>query len=263
MRHLAPARDRRDRFGAVDTFRHHAHAERVRERDDRLHDLLVGLVDGDGADETLVDLDLGGRDLLQVGQGGIAFAEVVDRELDSQLSQPLDARERRGVALHQAILGQLDRELELRHVESRLQCFDSRRELGMQDDLGRHVDRHGEPLGHRGPLRRLRDDTIEDEPGERHDGAVRLGERNEVARRHEVAGVGAPADERLDAADAIRRDLDLRLVVDLELAFRDGALQLGLELPQRGLLLSRIGPIDVERDVLVARFLESELGAAK
>src|SRR6185503_4432539 len=114
-----------------------------------------------------------------------------------------------------------------------------------------------------GPARGLRDDAVEDQPRERHDRTVRLGERNEVARRHEVAGVGAPADERLDAADAIRRDLDLRLVIDLELTLRDGALQLGLELPQRGLLLSRVGPIDVERDVLVARFLESELGAAK
>ena len=92
---------------------------------------------------------------------------------------------------------------------------------------------------------------------------LRLGERDEIARGNEVAGLRAPPHERLDAADAMRRDLDLRLVVDLELAFRHGALQLRLELPQRGLLLSRVGPIDVERELLLARFLERELGAAK
>ena len=157
----------------------------------------------------------------------------------------------------------LDRELELVCVDGRLQGFDARRELGVRDDLGRDVDRHGEPLGHRGPARGLRDDLVEHEPRQRNDGAVRLGERYEVARRHELAGVGPPTHESFGAADVMRRDLDLGLVVDLELALRNGALQLGLEFPQRRLLLRRIGPVDVERDVLLARFLERELGAAK
>ena len=55
----------------------------------------------------------------------------------------------------------------------------------------------------------------------------------------------------------------LRLVIHLELALRNRTLQLGLEFPERRLLLRRVGPVDVERELLLARFLERELGAAK
>ena len=76
------------------------------------------------------------------------------------------------------------------------------------------------------------------------------------ARRHEVAGFRSPAHERLDAADSMRGELDFRLEVDLELAARHCALQLRLELPERGLLLRRVGTVDVVRQLLLARFLE-------
>ncbi len=67
---------------------------------------------------------------------------------------------------------------------------------------------------------------IEHEPGDRHDAARALRHRNELTRRHEPARLHAPTDERFDAADATRRDLDLRLKVDLELALLHGALEI-------------------------------------
>ena len=60
-----------------------------------------------------------------------------------------------------------------------------------------------------------------------------------------------------------RGDLDFRLEVDLELAASHRGLQLGLEFPQRCLLLRRVRAIDVVRQLLLARFLERELGAAE
>ena len=233
------------------------------ERDHGLDDLLVRFVDGHGADETFVDLDLGGRDLLQVGQRRIPLAEVVDREIDAELTQALDARERGRVALDEAVLGQLDRETHLVLVERGLQRFDAREALRVRENLRRHVDGHRERRRDRVPIAELLDDPIEDEPGQRHDGAVALGQRNEIAGRHEVAGFRAPANQRFDAADAIRGDLDLRLAVDLELAARHGALQLGLEFPERRLLLRRVRAIDVVSQLLLARFLERKLGAAE
>ncbi len=113
LRHLAAeAAQYEEGLGVVDAFGDDAHVERVRELDDRLRDLLVLPVDRNRADEAPVDLDLGRRDLLQVRKRRVALPEVVDREIDAELADTLEARERGAVALHQAVLGNLDRQAE-------------------------------------------------------------------------------------------------------------------------------------------------------
>ncbi|MNC89028.1 hypothetical protein D3C83_49160 [compost metagenome] len=54
--------------------------------DHGLDDLLIGFVEGNPADESLVDLDLARRELLQIGQRGIALTEIVDRQIDPNLA---------------------------------------------------------------------------------------------------------------------------------------------------------------------------------
>src|SRR5690606_28049567 len=101
--------------------------------------------------------------------------------------------------------------------------------------------------------------AIEYEPRDRHDGARALRDRDELARRHEPPGLRAPADERLDARHAAGCYFDLRLVVDLELVVLNRGFELRLETPQRGVLLSRVGPVDVEGELVLARLLQGEL----
>ena len=66
----------------------------------------------------------------------------------------------------------------------------------------------------------------EDPPAEGQDQPVLLGQRDELVRRDEAAGRVAPADERLDAGDPARVELDDRLVVDRELAAADAPREL-------------------------------------
>ena len=66
-----------DRVGiGLGAFGHHIHAEVVGERDDRFQDHRPGAAVG-GAHERLVDLDGVEREALQIGQRGMAGAEIV------------------------------------------------------------------------------------------------------------------------------------------------------------------------------------------
>ena len=57
----------------------------VRHLDDGAHDGRIVRVGGQVADEALVDLELVDVEALEVGQAGVAGAEVVDGQLDAQL----------------------------------------------------------------------------------------------------------------------------------------------------------------------------------
>src|SRR5690606_15592446 len=106
----AERRDGPKRVAAVDTLRDDAHLERPRQLDDDAHDLLVLVVRRGGRYEALVDLDLGGRNLLEVAERRVALAEIVDREADAELADAFEARHDGRVAGDEALLGQLDDE---------------------------------------------------------------------------------------------------------------------------------------------------------
>jgi hypothetical protein len=87
--------------------------------------------------------------------------------------------------------------------------------------------------GKRSLQRRLPAGLAQHPAADRHDQAGLLGERDELERRHEPALGVVPAHERLDAGDPAVVELDDRLVVELELAVLERALQVGLELEPR------------------------------
>src|SRR5262249_55882429 len=84
-----------DRIGVgLRAFGDHVHAEVVGERDDRLQDHRPRAAAG-GADEGLVDLDGVEREALQIGERGMAGAEIIERQPGAELA---DARQHlRGV----------------------------------------------------------------------------------------------------------------------------------------------------------------------
>jgi predicted TPR repeat methyltransferase len=67
-------------------------------------------------------------------------------------------------------------------------------------------------------LRGLGARLAQHEFAQRLDQARRLGDWDEAAGRHDPAAGGVPAQECLDADDRPGREVDLRLVVDGELA---------------------------------------------
>ena len=69
-------------------FRDHVHAEVVRERDDRAQDHRPRALAG-GAHERLVDLDGVEREALQIGQRGMAGAEIVERQSGAEFAVTL------------------------------------------------------------------------------------------------------------------------------------------------------------------------------
>ena len=115
-----------------------------------------------------------------------------------------------------------------------------------------------------GPLRGggacLPDDPLAD----RHDEADLLGQRDEVGRRDHSPGRMIPADEGLEAADFVARQIDDRLVVQLELAGRQRLAQVLLH-DAAGLHLQvHLGFEEAERAASVALgAVEREVGVAQ
>src|SRR3989454_3440985 len=64
----------------LDAFRNHLEAETARQLDGRPHDGGAAFVLGQSSNEGTIDLDLLDRQALQVCQGGVASAKVIDRE---------------------------------------------------------------------------------------------------------------------------------------------------------------------------------------
>jgi hypothetical protein len=67
---------------------HHLHLQRMRQRDDGGHDGAAGvIVQVQARGEEAIDLDLPAVELRQVGQAGIAGAEIIDGDIESQRLQ--------------------------------------------------------------------------------------------------------------------------------------------------------------------------------
>src|SRR5690606_18307357 len=125
-------RHRLQREVAIDTLGDDAHLKRSCELDDHLHDLSVLLVRRRGGDESSVDLHLGRRNLLEIRERRIAFAEVVDRQAYAELAHALEAGRRRGIAANEALLRQLDDEPDLCGLELFAQLAETREEVGVR-----------------------------------------------------------------------------------------------------------------------------------
>ena len=79
-----------ERRAVLDVFRHHGLAKAERDADHGLHKhLVIGIV-GQVADENSVDLDGVDLQMLEIGEGGEADAEVVEVDAATELVQRFD-----------------------------------------------------------------------------------------------------------------------------------------------------------------------------
>jgi hypothetical protein len=74
-------------LGLFDALRDECQVECLAHGDDRLGDGRVVAVGGDAAAERLVDLELVDRQALEIAQGRLAGAEIIDGELDAHLAE--------------------------------------------------------------------------------------------------------------------------------------------------------------------------------
>ena len=208
----------------LDALGHRFDAERVGEVDDRADDRPVA-AGRDPADERAVHLDLAHRHLLEQDEGGVAGAEVVERQAHAeslQRSQRVGDPRRLG---HEDALGELEPERGGRQPVPREAGRDGLRKGCAVEVAGRDVDgdRDLQPDGP--PLGRLRESRVDDVAGESVHQARVLGEGDEVVGEDQAALRVAPPHQGLDAGDRPGRERDLRLVVQLELAVVDALAQ--------------------------------------
>ena len=104
----------------------------IAERGDRLADAQIRRVRREVADEGAVDLQPIDPEALQVGQAGVAGAEVVDHQPYPQRPQRLEGPDRRVCVAH-------------RHALGDLQVQAARREARLGQDLGHVTIQRGLP----------------------------------------------------------------------------------------------------------------------
>jgi hypothetical protein len=102
----------------LDAFSDGLQTERLGEADDGPHDVLVRRIDHQVTDELDVDLQLGDRQRLQVGEAAEPGAEVVEGQSAPELGQALRECLPRLDVLHERGLGDL--EDEVRRISARL-----------------------------------------------------------------------------------------------------------------------------------------------
>ena len=155
----------------------------------------------------------------QIVERGIAGAEIVDGETHAELPQ---AGKRGAVLLrrlHQDRLCQLELEMLGRDVEARQRARYDAVEVGGELELGAgQVDREDRDANLAiEPAPQLGAGTLDDPMADRNDASRGLRDRNESVRKQESAGRMVPPDQRLETDNPAGRELDLRLVIELEL----------------------------------------------
>ena len=209
----------------LDALGDDAQAQAVRERDDRFHDRGVVRVRHEFAHEAAIDLEFVEREAPQVAQARIARAEIVDRNVHAHLcSATCSVGDRLLRIVHDRAFGELEFEiagLEPRVIERRLH---ERRKIGVPELLrGQiHRDADGRHVRNRSSARiwRQASRSTHSPIGAMSPFSSAIGIRR--IRRHQTRARMPPAEERLGAAHAIRRDVHLRLIVQLELTLLRG-----------------------------------------
>src|SRR3954469_19712271 len=217
--------------GGLDALGDRLEPQAARDVDDRADDRRVVLLLAQPVDERAVDLDRVDRHALQARQGRVAGAEVVEQDADAELAQALERRARRGDVLEEDALGDLEAEAAGLEAAARERPLHLAEELGPGELAARHVDGDAEVGGVRealAPGGDLGGRLLEHPAAERRDEAGLLGQADELGRADDAVAGTVPADERLDADQALVGDVEDRLVVDAELLALDGAAQVAL-----------------------------------
>ena len=221
--------------------------------DDGADQGLVLGIDADVAHERLVDLELVHLEALEVAQRRIPRAEVVDGHAHA-------ARMQVSHDLHGALgivaghpLGQL--QLQAGRIDPRLaqHLADQAGQIRVPELHGRNVDGHGQRRqAGIPPARHLRHGRAQHPFADRNDQPGFFGKGNELGRRHHAPFGVLPADQGLDADDAVIAQAALGLVVQQQLPTFQRTAQCALQLQGACCLCLHVGGIEV---VGVAPFL--------
>ncbi|OIQ83985.1 hypothetical protein GALL_342140 [mine drainage metagenome] len=211
----------------LDAFRDDVEAEVTREIDRRSHDHRARVVAHQVGHEGPVDLEPTDGQLLQVRQGRVPGAVVVDGDLDAEVGETRQHLDRAHRIHHRDRLGDL--ELEARRLDAvpAERRADVLHQMLVQEIPHRQVHRDVQLEPVTAPPSALVEAAVEDEQRHRADETGALGRRDERGRTEEPVLRVLPTHESLDADHATRRRLDLGLVVDHELVVVEGVRQLG------------------------------------
>ena len=208
----------------------HLQLEHLRHGDDGGGDLAVVGVVGQAAHEALVDLELVDRETLQVGQGGVAGTEVVDRQPQAQAFERLQQGDGLFCLVHEHALGQLQLQAVGRQAGVGQRLAHRVDQVAGVELARRQVHRH-HPLRLPGvdPGAALPAGLAQHPLTQRHDQPGVFGDRDEAARRHQRFAGGLPAHQRFHPGHT-PPGVDERLVVQQELAVDQGVAQPGFQL---------------------------------
>ena len=191
-------------------------------------------------DETLVDLHLVERHLIELCQRRIAGAEIVERQADALHTQPRENRHRGRRVLDRRRLGDLEHELAAVDTILCEQSGDAVGKAQVRHEARRQVDGAREPEPLVLPRAHLLQGRIQHRARELADEPALLGQRDELVRHHYAQARVLPARESFDAVDdpAALHERRFRLVVRNEFVARNAAAQV-LDVEVRALVQHR------------------------
>jgi hypothetical protein len=175
------------------------------------------------------------RQPLEIGQGRLPRAEVVDREPDTQLVQPPNHGIGARRVSEDRVLGDLEREALRRDPRPLEAVRDLARERRVEQLARTDVDGDVDVVAVVSPGPALGEGGLEHVSRQRPDHPGLLRERDELLRLDEAERGVLPAHERLDAADRAGQRGRERLVVDVDLAVLDRPAQIRDDLQALGL----------------------------
>ena len=181
--------------------------ELVGDADDRLDDLPVGVVIKEVTDELKVDLEVVDGEVLEIGEGSVADAEVIQREGAAEVAQPRGEHAGGVEVVSDGGLGDLEDEILGWAAAGEHGSFDPVDLDGIGHRPGRQVDL--DTMTGCGMLDRLIDHPLVNDADEPEP----LGGREELAGGYEAAAGHRPAhpDQQFGLLDLPGGEVDDRL----------------------------------------------------
>src|ERR1700677_3682176 len=214
-------------FGRVDAFHHHAATQGAGDLRHHLDNDFLGLVVHGGEHEIAVDLDHVERDPLQIPQGRIAGAEIVERHPDFQRFEFQDDVSNHRVIVDHRAFGNLEFEAMTGKTGSLERAHHRLLEpVGVLELRGTDADGDFDVLA---PGRCIHASRHQDACAERLDQSDILGHLDEDFRTDEPEVWIDPARERFGSDHIPGRHVDNRLIMRMHEILLDGLSKLELD----------------------------------
>jgi hypothetical protein len=211
-----------------DTFGDGDEIEMVGEIDHRMHQPRRTRVAADVEHEFLVDLQFGGGKPLEIGEGRITDAEIVDRDAETVVAQLTEHNGAETRILHDRTLGHLEHDVGGRHVPDRDGVPELLDQAGLVKDARTQVDREAQALSAGARCGRMAQGGVDAPARQRFDQAGLFREQHEVGRADRAMHVAVPARQRFGADHATGPDVPERLQEDFQPIVDDGLAQVDI-----------------------------------